>query len=222
MRLTAIAAAAALAATAGAARAEPASSQIKAAAFMETVATRGLECGLLRPWQASAIRALTLTDLDRRTPAQRAEFAPELDRSLAERSCDDEGVQAWVDAASRGFESEMLAPYLVVYRALAASPAPPKLFTQTATRLQFAPAIAAIDAKLDALAASGLPAEGGKPWPDYIAGVEAAVLDLTAALDDPDAPPAKRREAAVMAAQSAHIVELWLLDDGPSPPVEQP
>ena len=203
--------AAVLLASQGAA-AQEVSSKVKTAAFLEVIATRGAECDLLRPWQAASLRALNLQDMARWQSDRHTGVVEETARQLAETDCDSESLNVWIEAASRGFDSEMLPPYLVVYRLLAGQDEPPAIFTQTATRIRYAPAIDAINAKLAELEASGAVAEGGKSWPDYIENTETAVREFSALLDDETAPLAERNEAAGWIAQSAHIVELWLLD----------
>lgn len=194
------------------AAAQEVSSKVKTAAFLEVMATRGAECGLLRPWQAASLRALNLQDMARWQSGRHTGMIEETARQLAETDCESSSLNVWIEAASRGFESEMLPPYLVVYRVLASRDEPPKIFTQTAARILYAPAIEAINDKLSELEASGTVAEGGKPWPVYIENTERAVLEFSALLDDETAPLEKRNEAAGWIAQSAHIVELWLLD----------
>lgn len=192
--------------------AAPVPGPVKSAAFVEAVATRGLECGLLHPWQASALRALVLKDMERWPEERRALLEEESARVLSQRSCDDEAVRGWIDASSRGFESEMLPPYLIVYRTLVGYETPPAIFRTTTTRLRYGPALTAINEKLSALEASGAKPEGGGPWPDYIAGIEKAARGFVSTLANEDARPAERDQAAMWIAQSAHIVELWLLD----------
>lgn len=191
----------------------PVPGPVKSAAFLEVTATRGIECGLMQPWQASTLRALNLTDMESWTPERRLLLDDEIERSLRERTCDDEGVRAWIEAASRGFDSEMLPPYLIVYRTLVSYEAPPKIFTSTTTRLQYGRAVQAINEKLSALEASGAKPEGGGPWPEYIAGIETAARGFVSTLADEDAPLKDRDEASIWIAQTAHIVELWLLDE---------
>lgn len=193
--------------------AQPVPGPVKSAAFLETIATRGVECDLLQPWQASALRALNLKDMERWSKSQRDLLPAEIEKTLAQRDCTDEAVRAWIEASSRGFDSEMLPPYLIVYRTLAASDAPPEIFTATTTRLRYGPAIEAINAKLSALEASGARPEGGGPWPDYIAGIEKAAREFNATLTNENAPSSERYQASIWIAQSAHIIELWLLTE---------
>lgn len=185
---------------------------LQSAAFMEMIATRGAECGLLKPWQASALRALVLRDAERWTADRKARLPGAATALIETTECSNESMRIWIEASSRGFESEMLAPYLVVYRYMAQQETKPPQFTATATRIRFGPAITAIDRKLNELEASGAVPEGGKPWPVYIERTEVAAEEFISLLSDPEADPAQREEAMRMMSQTAHIVELWLLD----------
>lgn len=195
------------------ASAQPIPGSVKTAAFLEVTATRGLECGLLRPWQASALRALNLRDMENWNADRGALLATEVERSIAETSCDDEAMQAWINGARPGFDREFLPPYLIVYRTLVGYEDPPKVFSRTAVRLRYLPVIEAINAKLAAIEASGAVAEGGKSWPDSTKGVQEHARGFVATLTNPEASLAERDEAAGWIAQSAHIVELWFLDE---------
>jgi hypothetical protein len=114
----------------------------------------------------------------------------------------------WIDGARKGFDTEMLPPYLVAYKALAGMEEPPRVFSATALRLDKQPVLAAIDAKLTELAASGRLAEGGKTWPDYIEDTSVAILEFTQELESEGGD-----QAAAWIAQSARIVETWYEDE---------
>ncbi len=195
------------------ASAQEVSNRVKSAAFLEVIATRGVECALMQPWQAGALRALNIRDMQGWSLDRREAFHEETNRQLGEVDCQDETMKTWIDAASRGFDSEMLPPYLIVYRTLVGYEDPPPVFTQTTLRLRYQPAIEAINAKLASIEASGAVAEGGKPWPDYIESIEKAARGFVSTLANPDAPIEEQREAAAFVAQSAHVVELWLMDE---------
>lgn len=188
------------------------STKVRTAAFLEVITIRGVECGLMRPWQAAALRALNRQDMMRWDNESRAQIVPEVERKLAESDCDDEAMRVWIEGSARGFDSEMLPPYLVAYRMLAKMDKPPRVFAATALRLDYAPAIAAIDAKFAELEASGAVAEGGYSWPDYIARTEGFIKEFVATLADPEASGTAADDAAAWLAQSAFIVELWLMD----------
>ena len=196
----------------GASSQEP-SSQVRTAAFLEVVAVRGVECDLMRPWQAAALRALNRQDMARWDDARRAEVVPETARQLSETDCENEAMQVWIEGSSRGFDAEMLPPYLVAYKAMAGMEDPPAVFAATALRLDYAPAVAAIDAKFAALEESGAVAEGGYSWPDYIERTEGFIEEFAATLADSETTGEAADEAASWLAQSALIVELWLMDE---------
>lgn len=189
-----------------------ASNAVKSTAFVEAIATRGHACGLLAPWQASAIRALAVRDMERWDVGQRASLPTEIESALSKMTCESDVLAAWIEGASRGFDSEMLAPYLVVYRVLASYETPPKIFTYAAPRLQYASAVTAINVKLAELEASGAVPEGGGTWSAYIDRTETAARDFVSYLSNEDAAPEDRDMAAAWLAQSAHIIELWLHD----------
>lgn len=197
-----------------AAQAQDVPPRVRTSAFLEVVATRGLECGLLRPWQAASLRALNLLDMEGRQRDQRDLVVAETERLLAETDCDDESIKVWIEASRPGFDREMLPPYLVVYLTLVGYEDPPKVFTRATTRIRYGPAVEAISEKLLALEQAGVVPEGGQPWPDYIARTQEHVRGFVSSLADPDADLAEQNEAAGWIAQTARIVELWLADQG--------
>lgn len=199
--------------SASAAQAQQPSSRVRSAALIEVIAVRGVECDLMRPWQAAALRALNRQDMSGWDDERRAEVILETARQLSETDCDNQTVQAWIEGSSRGFDTEMLPPYLVAYATMARMDEPPAVFTATALRLDYAPAITAIDAKFAELEASGAVAEGGYSWPEYIERTEGFVEEFAATLADPEATGEAADEAASWLAQSALIVELWLMDE---------
>ncbi|MCA8900523.1 MAG: hypothetical protein KDA53_04675 [Hyphomonas sp.] len=195
----------ALALTACAASAaDPVPPKVRSGAFVEMIAQRGVECGHLKQWQGLSLRALSLQDREGWPAEDVAALKAETARLASETACDAETLTLWIEGSRKGFDSEMLAPYLVAYKALAGMEAPPAVFTATALRLDKAPVVAAIDAKLEALAASGRPAEGGKPWPDYIDRTSTAVLEFAGSLEAEGGD-----RAAAWIAQSARIIEIW-------------
>ncbi|MGF1543775.1 MAG: hypothetical protein ACFB00_04630 [Parvularculaceae bacterium] len=212
MKRTALAGAAALAVATGAA-AQDASRKVKTAAFLETVATRGVACGHMKDWQAATLRALNIRDMANWPRERREAFIAAAEDQIAETACDDEAMTLWIDASRPGFEREMLPPYLVAYRTLAGYDDPPNVFTQTAVRLRYGSAVRRIDAKLEAIKASGARPEGGGSWPDYEARTASFVRGFVATLADDDADPADVAEAAGWIAQTAHVIELWLADE---------
>ncbi|MBI1394233.1 MAG: hypothetical protein GC152_16000 [Alphaproteobacteria bacterium] len=188
--------------------------RVRSAVFLETVAAKGVECGLLRHWQAATLRAANLNDMARWKPEDRTAMNEATRERLSDIACDDAGINAWIEGAGPGFESEMLPPYLIAYLTLVGYEDPPKVFTQTTTRILYGPAIEAIRQKLEALETSGAMPEGGKPWPAYIETTQRRFRDVISALWNEDASLEERAEAAGIVGQTAHVVELWLLDEG--------
>lgn len=197
-----------------AAQAQEHSSRIRTAAFIEVMATRGVDCELLRPWQAASLRALNLRDMEDWPAEQRETAVAEATRLLPETPCDDATLTAWTEAAEPGFDREMLPPYLAAYLALVGYEDPPKVFTSATTRVRYGPAVETIREKLSALEAAGVVPEGGMPWPNYIERTQAHVRGFVTTLANPDASLQSRNEAAAWIAQTAHIIELWLADQG--------
>jgi hypothetical protein len=187
--------------------------QMGAMSFLGVSAQRGLECDLLRPWQSAALQA----QIDDGVRNWSAEQLAELEQATAARAqetqCDDEGMNAWIGGASRGFESEMLSNFIVTYAAMARMEPQPALFAQTSRFADHAGALAAIDAKLAALEAAGGTPEGGAPWPDFIARQTTRVQQTVRAFEDVDAPqyyPRDRVEGFIAA--SVEVTELWLAE----------
>jgi len=184
--------------------ADPVPSKVRSGAFVEMVAQRGVECGLLKRWQDLSLRALSLQDRNGWAEEDVAALRAETARLVSATACDAESLTLWIEESRKGFDSEMLPPYLVAYKTLAEMDAPPRVFSATSLRLDKAPVLAAIDRKLEALAASGRPAEGGKPWPEYIDRTSAAILGFAGSLEAEGGD-----EAAAWIAQSGMIVEIW-------------
>lgn len=184
--------------------ADPPPSQVQSGAFVEMIAARGVECGHLKVWQGHALRALALEDRKEWSVDLVASLRVETEKLIVDTECDAESLTVWIEAAQEGFDSEMLPPYLVLYKTLAEMESPPRVFQATSLRLDPTPVIAAIDAKLEELAASGRKAEGGKDWPDYIADTESAVLEFVDSLKAEGGD-----QAAAWIAQSALVIEAW-------------
>lgn len=190
-------------------------SQSQSVVLLGLIAERGLSCGLLKPWEAAAIVAQTQEITRRWEPEQRVDIVAETKTKLAETECDSPSITVWLDAAQPNFDSQFLSHYLIVYRAMAQMALPPAVFEAVALRADYAPAIAAIGAKLVAIEASGKPAEGGKPWADTITKTTKAAEGFAEALMDKEGAETKRSldQIAAWIAQSALIVELWLEDE---------
>ena len=189
--------------------AAPVPANVRAAAFVEMIAVRGVDCGHLEIWQGQALRALALEDRRSWTASRVEALKAETARLLDETDCDSEALTVWIEGARAGFDYEMLPPYLVAYKTLSEMDSPPRVFLATSLRLDHTPVIAAIDTKLEILAASGRKAEGGKDWSVYAADTRAAVLDLSNSLEAEGGD-----QAAAWIAQSALIVEQWYSEGG--------
>ncbi|WP_370339204.1 hypothetical protein [Parvularcula marina] len=193
---------------------EAPSPRVKTAAFLEAVATKAEACEALRPWQSAALRALNLTDMERFSAEEREAVIAETNTRLAGMTCRDEAMTVWVEGARDGFDREMLPPYLIAYLTFVGYEDPPHVFTATTTRLRYGPAVEAIREKLAALEAVGVVPEGGRPWPEYIELTQSRVREFVAVMSDDETTPEEFNEAAGWMGQTAHIVELWLADQG--------
>lgn len=179
--------------------------------LVSIIAERGEDCGLLHAWEAAGLQAQVVEGVRVRDSESRARIIETRRTRLAEMACDNELLNVWIEGARRNFDTEILSPYLVVYRAMARMDVPPTVFTATALRLEYAPAIAAIDRKIEMLEASGRVAEGGASWPDFIDRTEAYALEFAALLaGEGEEGRTSRDRAAGWIAQSALITELWL------------
>jgi hypothetical protein len=198
---------------AGTADAQTLPTKLQPFLFVQLAADRGLECGLLSRWQAGVLRAQIIEAAQAWDADTRNAFSFEVAQRAQTTPCDDPAITGWIIAAQRGFESEYLPPYLVIYRAIARMSDPPALFTAISLRFDHETAIAAIDAALAALDASGAVAEGGKPWPDFVSRIERMVPEFVAALRSGETVGrTSPDQAAAYIGQSALITELWLQD----------
>lgn len=179
--------------------------------LVSVIAERGEDCGLLHGWEAAGLQAQVIEGVRQRDDESRVRMLENRRTRLAEMACDNELLNAWIEGAKPNFGHEVLPPYLIVYRTMARMEAPPTVFTATALRLDFAPAIAAIDEQLEMLDASGRPAEGGADWPAYIRGIETHAAEFAAlAAGEGEEGRTSRDQAAGWIAQSAMITEMWL------------
>lgn len=178
--------------------------RVRSAALVEMIAQRGAACELLTNWQGLALRAASLEDRKNWTPEQVTSLKAETARLIENTECDSELLNVWIEGSSKGFDSEMLPPYLVAYKTLVEMEEPPHVFLATSLRLDHAPVIAAIDAKLEALAASGMKPEGGKTWPEYAEDTGEAIREFAQSLESEGGD-----QAGAWLAQSALIIEAW-------------
>lgn len=187
--------------------------RLRSAAFLETIATQGEHCGLLRPWQAVALRAANLNDVSRLSGEARAQLIEAAETQIASTPCDAPALTTWIEGAARGFEQEMLPPYLIAYLTLVGLEDPPQVFSQTTARLRYGSAVQQIRDELARLAAAGAVPEGGGSWEAYIEKTKTRFQRQLSVLTDDDAAPGDVDRTAALVAQTARIVELWLNDD---------
>lgn len=180
-------------------------------ALVSIIAEQGEACGLLHAWEAAGLQAQAVEGVRARDSESRARIIETRRARLAEMTCDNDLLNAWIEGARPNFDSEVLPPYLIVYRVMARMDVPPTVFAATALRLDYAPAIAAIDRKIEMLEASGRPAEGGADWPEYVRGIETHAREFAALVTgEGEVGRTSRDQAAGWIAQSAMITELWL------------
>ncbi|MEM9387965.1 MAG: hypothetical protein AAGA68_23120 [Pseudomonadota bacterium] len=110
--------------------------RIRSAALLETIATQGEHCGLLRPWQALALRAANLNDVRPLTGEACMQLIEAAETQIASTPCDAPALTTWIEGAARGFEQEMLPPYLIAYLTLVGREGPPQVFGQATARLR--------------------------------------------------------------------------------------
>lgn len=179
--------------------------------LVSVIAERGEDCGLLHSWEAAGLQAQVIEGAGRRDGESRARMLAIRQTRLAEMDCDNLLLNAWIDGARPNMNFEVLPPYLIVYRTMARMETPPKVFTATSLRFDYASAIDAINRELEMLEASGRPAEGGADWPDYIRGIETHAAEFAALAVNGDGDGrTSSDQAAGWIAQSARITEMWL------------
>jgi hypothetical protein len=187
--------------------------QQQSAVLVELMADRGLDCGLLRPWQAASLRIQTREAMARFDEAGRAAVAAEIDARRPKTGCDDPLLNAWIAGAEPNFEREYLPELLEGYRAFARQDAPPAVFLEAAARTDYAAALALIDAKLAALEAAGVRPAGQTSWRALAERQAGFAAQISAAISGTgDAGRFSREQAAQIAEDVAHVGELWLAD----------
>ena len=189
--------------------------QYRSLVFVEAIAQRGLSCALLRPWQSAALSVQVADETHRWTDAHRAQLQADAAAQAAAMACDNETLNVWINGAGRGFESEMLAHFIVIYAALSQMTPPVSLFAETTQLEQHADARVAITAKLDALEAAGAVPEGGGPWDAFIERTSTATVEIARGYESGELPERytpTQIEALVVG--SVRVTELWLADAG--------
>ncbi len=182
--------------------------------FLATVADRGLNCGLLKPWQVAAILSEAGRLLNAFEEADRDGVIAQATEQAAATPCDDAGVNQWIQGATPGIEREWLPPNLALYRALATMDEPPQLFLDIVGDTDLTSAVASIDAQIASFEIGGLVAEGGLAWDDYLSQIaDVAAQIVSAAAGEPDAA-FPQDDATSYIVDAAVIVTLWLSDPG--------
>lgn len=188
-------------------------SRQQSAVLVELIADRGLDCGLLRPWQAASLRMQTRDEIASFDEAGRAAIAKELDARRPLMGCDDGLLTTWIESAGPNMEREALPELLAGYRALALLDPTPATFVKAAGREDFADALVLIDAKLAAMEAAGIQPAGQMSWPalaERQAGFAAQIGATIAGTGE--AGRFSPEQAAQIAEDVARIGELWLAD----------
>lgn len=187
--------------------------QYRSLVFVETIARRGLECGLLRPWQSAALSVQVNDAAHAWTEPQRARLDADATAQAADMACEDETLNVWIEGAGRGFESEMLAHFIVIYAALSEMSPQITLFRETTRLEHHTQARDAIAAKLAELEAAGAIPEGGGPWPHFIEQTSSAATEIARGYES-GALPERYTPAQIEAliTGSVRVAELWLED----------
>jgi hypothetical protein len=187
--------------------------QQESAVLVELIAERGLDCGLLRPWQAASLRMQTRDLIASFDDVGRAAVAAEIDARRPAMACDDPLLTTWIEGAEPNFDREHLPELLAGYRALATLEVLPAPFRDATGRTDFTAALAQINAKLAALEAAGVQPPGGKGWQALAERQAGFAAQMSAAISGVgDAGRFSRAQAAQLMEDVARIGELWLAE----------
>ncbi|MCW5716872.1 MAG: hypothetical protein KIS68_03460 [Bauldia sp.] len=178
-------------------------------ALLTAFTDRGSECGLLLPWEAETLRAIT-ADARRNWDGEEARVLADTAALAAATSCEDTLLVDYIDASRGNLEAEYLSLFLVAYRTLVEFGPPPEPVAGLLHRTDAPADVRTIGAKIAALEASGARPEGGGPWPAFVARTAAGVHELVALLDG--AGP-EREEAWFWIGASVRVAELWLANE---------
>lgn len=102
---TGIAVAVMLAGASAGVQAAELSSRARSVVFLDVIATRGVECGLLEAWQGLALRTQMSQEVAQLTPEQRSAVAAAASEKAAETACDSPSITQWIGAAKPNFET---------------------------------------------------------------------------------------------------------------------
>ncbi|MEE2565567.1 hypothetical protein [Hyphobacterium marinum] len=180
--------------------------------LVEVITQRGLECDLLRPWQAGALRMQTRMELGQYDSEARAEISGEIAERTAAMTCEDPLLIGWIEGASPGFEREMLPFFLVAYDAMAGLDPVPALFAEETGRSDYGLPLSIIGAEIERLQDAGIRPEGGVEWDAYETRINTAAAEIGGVLGGADSERFSHAEAEAYATDIARITELWLAD----------
>ena len=199
----------AMMALATAAQAPVSDHQLQTLLFLELVSRRAPQCDLIEAWEGAAVRTQTAQVLRGFDIATQDAFEAQIQDRMAEVACDDEQMNAWVEAFRPGISREFLPPILALYRGFARQDDPPALFLAEADAGR-AEAIARIDARLAQWQAAGITPEGGGDWAGYATRVEAAADRIRDVLASGEADGLTPAQASMLIRDSVTVTELWL------------
>lgn len=175
-------------------------------------ADKGLDCDLLRPWETATIRAESERLLTGADEAEAERIRAAAAEQTAATACDDELMNAWIEAARPGIGGEWMPPYLAIFHALATmQPADPE-FAERAGDIDFARAAEAIEMRYEALAEDGFVPEGGSDWAAFQQLIDDVAIDLLDAIENGDNGTFTAAEAEAALAGAIDITRLWLAD----------
>lgn len=180
--------------------------------MVEAIAQRGLDCALLRPWQAEALHMQTRMELGQYDAATRAGIDTEIATMADGMACDDGLLNAWIEGASPGFEREMLPFFLVAYDAMAGLDPVPALFAEETGRTDFGRPRAIIGAEIERLQDAGIHPEGGVEWDAYETRIDTAAAEIAGVLNGTESGRFSHTEAEGYVTDIARVTELWLDD----------
>jgi hypothetical protein len=194
--------------------AAPAVAQQPDPAFVFVVATgeRGLECGLLAPWESEVILTETGRMMAGLSDAQRQIVADAAAAQADATPCDDPALTGWITGARPGIIREWLSPHLALFHALAAMQSPPAEFAAATGGADLIAANAAIEAQFAIFADEHVRPEGALDWPAFQTTIDGVAQQIADAADGREGGPFTAGESVAYIDDAATIVLLWLAD----------
>ena len=191
------------------AQTEAAPQEVQSILFLEIVARRAPECGLLEDWQSAAIRTQTAQALRGYDIASQDIFETEIATRTPTVTCDDPQMTAWIEGIEPGIAREFLPQFLVAYRAFARLDTPPAIFTASATA-DAERAMSLIEGEIARLSEAGVTPEGGGDWATHQARVDEAAVSIADILASGQSDGMTPADAAVLVRDAVNVTELWL------------